>query len=405
MEYNDLYSLLENNICSFENGKSFVSNSDINTNDLSSQTNKALLKCEVCDFNTFIYDYQLSKQICQNCGNMIDKFEDIDVDFDAAHVRSVTNILLPQLSLNINIRGLTNPHLRNLHNWNNMPYKERSIYVIFNIIKKKCSDLKLLKCVSDEAKLLYYNIIREYYTTEIGNETKKIITRGKNKQGIIAACIYYACKKSGYIKTVKEISRVFNISTSCLNNGCKIFAKCLKKSKINFDITISRPSHFIKYICNSLEINANYIEKIEEIINKLETNFLLTDHTPYSVAIGCIILYLNNNNIEIQRKTIAKKLNISIATINKIYDLVKEYESFLLGYISILTPDAVTPNIKLEELQDSIDFINDKLKYINSIKINNYRNLTNINIHEYLVTDKGLYYDSNKYIKVLTNMI
>ena len=64
-----------------------------------------------------------------------------------------------------------------------MPYKKRSLYKVFLEIQEACKNNNLPIIICNETKSLY----------SIISKTK--ISRGSNRKGIIAACVYYACKE------------------------------------------------------------------------------------------------------------------------------------------------------------------------------------------------------------------
>ena len=96
-----------------------------------------------------------------------------------------------------------------------MPYKERSLYNVFESIKIQALNHGIPNCIIEEAKNLYKRI------------AEKKISRGSNRKGIIASCIYKACVIHSSHRTPQEIAEIFKISTTCLTRGCKNFLKIL----------------------------------------------------------------------------------------------------------------------------------------------------------------------------------
>lgn len=392
----DLYS------CALE-----LINKNENQNDENSNNIKNEDVCKYCNCNNFIYNQSIAKRICNNCGSMFDEYEDIDEEEPVE--MTITSMLLPNITNQIYLVNCKNKYIKNLHKWNMIPYREKSLLLVFSIISKKCEKLGLKGNISDEAKILYYNIIRENYIDE---KTKKsIITRGKNKLGIIASCIYYACKNSGYLKTIKEIAYAFNISSVCLNNGCKIFMQCLKKTKIKINNLISKPGNFIDSICQQLNIQSDDIDNIKTIINKIESNKLLCSHTPYTITVACTLLYIeekyvknynefNKKRYKNKRKKQIEDLNISLSTLNKTYGSLLEYKDFLLGYEKIISPERLSDEDRINyEILDE-DNIKEEIKRINKININDYNNVTNIDLKSVLTKSLNVseYVESyNKY--------
>ena len=76
-----------------------------------------------------------------------------------------------------------------------MPYKERSLNEVLTNITNKCFAFGITENIISEAKIMYKEV--DDCKHNIGrNKGKKIITRGTNRKGLIAACVFYACKKN-----------------------------------------------------------------------------------------------------------------------------------------------------------------------------------------------------------------
>ena len=74
-----------------------------------------------------------------------------------------TNYMLPESSLGtlIKHRAYDNNSIKRMvqyNSWHQMPYKERSLYNVFNTIAQKCEAASLPKCIIDESKILYKSI-------------------------------------------------------------------------------------------------------------------------------------------------------------------------------------------------------------------------------------------------------
>lgn len=340
-------------------------------------------KCKNCGSNSLIYNHDTAMLICQNCGvcDQSNSYSDESMDHEQI-TYSITKLLTNvQVS---RIIGLTNPYLRNLHLWNSVDYNTRNIITTFKLIKQKSELLKLKKCVIDDIKILYYNVIIKYYNkNKASKDTKKKVSRGKNKLGLIAACTYHACKTAGIMKNIKEIAEVYEIKTSCMNNGCKKFLKLLKVSSIPFETTITKPSNFINVLSIEFGIPSDKIDIYTNIIHKIESNYLITTHTPYTIAVAASIYYwvkINDNlnklpydklKTEIKKKS--KSLKCSGTIILNLYNLILTYDSYLLGDAEL--------EIVQEDDTEIRKSINDKLKFIENLNPDDYKTLNNIDIH------------------------
>jgi transcription initiation factor TFIIB len=192
--------------------------------------------------------------------------------------------------------------------WNSMPYKERSLYKVYMNISEKCLAADLPKIIYETAQSYYRNI----------SETK--ISRGSNRIGIIAACIYYACKECGVPRSTGELSALFDIDSKIMTKGCKNFTEITRMSKDRKRIQSQKSINlhdFTERFCHKLKVDPLHQEQIKKLSELCESLDLVNDNTPPAMASGCIYLYLRHKNIEIDKKDISDICKISEVTINK----------------------------------------------------------------------------------------
>ena len=84
-----------------------------------------------------------------------------------------------------------------------------------------------------------------------------------------------------------------------------------------------------------------YIDQAIKISNNVIKLSIASVHTPLSLATGSIFLMIQLNKLNIQKKTIADKFNVSQVTISKAY---KKLEPF----INILTNDIICDKLGIE---------------------------------------------------------
>jgi transcription initiation factor TFIIB len=190
--------------------------------------------------------------------------------------------------------------IRNYHMWNTMPYKERSLYNVFDTIQVRALNNGINTCIIEEAKVLYKQI----------SETK--ISRGLPRKGIIASCIYKACILKGAPRSTHEIADIFKISTKNMTRGCKKFDTIMNYSK-NDDINLSgsRSIDFIRRFCSHLYIPHNILTICYYVCSKAEEHNIVSKCIPPSVASGSIFLVCSLLNIDISKKDISIKCRIS----------------------------------------------------------------------------------------------
>ena len=230
------------------------------------------------------------------------------------------NTLLPESSvgssISFNSNTKTMNQIRKFQQWNGMPYKERSLYKVFLEIQEICKKHNLPNIIINSAKSLY----------TIVSKTK--ISRGNNRKGIIAACVYFACKECDVGRSSKEIAEMFNVPATVMTKGVKkcqeiIFMNKKNKKRLTKSSSI-RPQDFIERFCNKLTIDDEITKEIIKICELSIQNNLITENTPPSIAAGCIFYFIKKYNegadtskITITKKDISEICKISEVTINK----------------------------------------------------------------------------------------
>lgn len=348
--------------------------------------------CPNCHSNEHIITDRFSGMVtCTNCGQVL---ESVLLDtapewkkYDTTNTSRCgmpTNIFLPQSSLGTSMSGTCNKQLKNLQNWLAMPYKERSLNNVLTIIKEKCNAAGLLNCIEDDAKILY-KIASEYkHGKEDTHDAANIIIRGKNRTGLIAACIFQACKRCGYSKSHKDIAKLFNINSSCVTKGCKDFAKYVKYKNIDYNTNLSHPSQYLRQICERLNMTIETINYTIALTDKIEKLNIIPSHTPLSIAMACLLLSANINKLtHITRKEITKISHISEVTLVKTYNRLIKFKEYILNLKSINeTPidDTCMPEKHLQRLQ-----------CIRTINISTIIDFVDIDLPMYLSSDFPAY--------------
>jgi transcription initiation factor TFIIB len=263
--------------------------------------------------------------ICKDCGvinnNIIDHnaewrwySHDDSKSVDPTRCGMPTNELLPQSSWGSTIsfsygESFDMKKVRTKHSWQAMPYKERSLYNVFMQIQHTAIDNGITQVIIEEAKVLYKHI----------SETK--ISRGANRKGIIAACIYKACKLKGVPRSHKEIATIFGINIKHMTRGCKKFDEIMNtvKNQDSVNMIGSNSLDYINRFCSKLKLTPELSDICKHVCQKAEESCLVSENTPPSIAAGSIYLICNLLNINISKYDISEICKISEVTISKCY--------------------------------------------------------------------------------------
>ena len=230
------------------------------------------------------------------------------------------NILLPKSSVGTIVsnqysKDKSMKKVKQYVSWTSMTYKERSTYKVFLDMENIAKENNISLMILNEAKSLY-KIISEIQ-----------ISRGNNRKGIIAACIYFACKNCNVSRSPKELAKMFDIKTPIMTKGIKNFQEIINTSNLNTRILEANSitsEDFIYRFCNKLSLDNDDVNKIKEIIYKINKTNLASEVRPDSIAAGTILLYCKNNVNKITKKDIANICQISEVTINKSCKKIEE---------------------------------------------------------------------------------
>jgi|TARA_B110000971_G_scaffold220748_1_gene265304 transcription initiation factor TFIIB len=280
--------------------------------------------CSNC--KTFTLMYKDGQHICGVCGIVQHKRLSHEAEYrfygdsdnkssNPERVGLPTNYMLPESSLGtlIKHRAYDNNSIKRMvqyNSWHQMPYKERSLYKICCRIANRSKMNGLPTIIIERAKE-FYNTIRDVN-----------ISRGDNRDGIIAACVYFACKDENVPRSSKEIAGYFNIKLQDMTRGIKKFRDNWRLANNTDDILksdSSNPIDFIERYCSNLPIDVN-IKHISEFI-AIKSIFcnLVNDNTSPSIAAGAIFLACTVTNQNITKKQVAEACKTSEVTISKCF--------------------------------------------------------------------------------------
>jgi transcription initiation factor TFIIB len=204
--------------------------------------------------------------------------------------------------------------IRRYTDWQSMPHKEKTQYDEFQIISTMANHAGIPKMIVDDA-IIYHKKVAEYEQT----------FRGNNRDGIIAASIYIACRINNYPRTAKEISQIFHLDPTDATKGCKnaltiindLEREMHNDEKTNFGKT--KPESFIERYCSKLNINAELTKLCQFISMKIEKMDIMPENTPPSIAAGVVYFISQLCKLNISKRDVKNVSETSEVTINKCY--------------------------------------------------------------------------------------
>jgi transcription initiation factor TFIIB len=340
--------------------------------------------CTNCNSNsTIIENFAEGIMVCNKCGNIFESIMDTNPEWrnyeDSANVvgrcSGPTNPHLPKSSIGTSMACHPKSKLKILHGWIAMPYDERSLYTVIKEIQFRCRKSNIVKCIEDDATIMYKHI-SEYRDK---NGKKKII-RGSNRKSLVAACVFFACKKDNQTRSPKEIAHMFDLKYKDITKGFKTFETLMKlRSNNQLKFNSSLPEDFIPRYCRDLDIPKQYIGlAVRMTINTRKLN-IASIHTPLSIATGTLLLLSHINDLKITKRDISKSFGVSEVTLSKIFKRVLPYKDIIIS--DKLTNHIIEKTNKKRETITLPDHL--KTKYDELLKEIGYCNVDD-NIEEYV---------------------
>ena len=287
--------------------------------------------CQYCNSDNLVNDDGNGIVICKDCGRILDQIIDSGAEWryygvddskssDPTRCGLPSNALLPESSLGT-IVGLTGHDsyemrkIRKYHTWNAMPYRERSLYSVFDQLTVRAVNNGIPACIIEDAKGMY-KVLSEHR-----------ISRGSNRKGLIASCIYIACKSKGVPRSAKEVAEIFKLKITSMTKGCKKFMEIMNtvNKSSNLELSATQPDDFIRRFCSKLQISGRPLDICRYVAKKAEHYNLVSENTPPSIAAGSIYLVSVTYDMNISKKEISDACKISEVTISKCFKKLNKY--------------------------------------------------------------------------------
>ena len=220
--------------------------------------------------------------------------------------------------------------IRRYTEWQSMPYREKAQYDMFQKITIFAQNKGISKMIIDEA-LRVHKRISEHKTF-----------RSLNRDGVVGASIYIACKIHNCPRTPKEIACIFNLDNTSATRGCKNAVSIINELESNLDnsektnFCKTKPEAFIERYCSRLSINDELTKVCQFIAVMIEKQNLIPENTPHSIASGIIYFVACMCHLPITKKDVNRISDMSEVTINKCYKKLYDMRDKLIPKMILL---------------------------------------------------------------------
>jgi transcription initiation factor TFIIB len=186
--------------------------------------------CPTCEDDAAIETIG-AEVICIRCGSIVDVPLEWAAEYrwfsndssagggggsDPSRCGFPVNHLMPESSLGTMIlskgKSATMRRIKRYHMWNLMPYRERTLWTVFEGLQVRAANAGISTAVLEEAKELYAQL------------TATAICRGQaQRDAILAACLWESLKRHDSPRMPKDIAEVFNIPLRSVTRGIRQF--------------------------------------------------------------------------------------------------------------------------------------------------------------------------------------
>ncbi len=286
-----------------------------------SKTGLEIFTCDDCE--NVGMDEVDGFMFCAACGSTKSSIMDFSGEWrvfgtnrpDTSRCGMPINPLLPNCNMSTVLVGGNNTYIKKLYKWGSMNHKDIAKYKVFVFIQDQASRVGISAAVINQAQKFAVQICDRMTATDN-------VLRGKNRRGLIAACLHFSFKKLGCPRAVREIANILNITPSHVTNGINLFSEMfMDKSIIVEDQTTTAEDLAPRY-CNQLRLSARMTELVLEIAKKAMELDLFPTNVVEARTAACIMYVIgqssaSNANIASDKKRVSQVCGISQATIMK----------------------------------------------------------------------------------------
>jgi transcription initiation factor TFIIIB Brf1 subunit/transcription initiation factor TFIIB len=224
-----------------------------------------------------------------------------------------------------------NHKLKRIQDWYMWSNEEKNTFKLVTYTKALCARLDL----SEHTIPVICNTVVKVMEIIKKHEGTK---RAKVKDGIILNCIQYVSNNNYNKITAQELARRINLDMKYITKAEKIILELTNANHldINMITVVRKPFDYVEDVLKrkNVKISSELVNKVRQLILLCEQNDILLDHTPLSIGVSCFYYILKQNSYDIDTKLFSELYDLSIVTVTKTYNKLREYESFINTHLS-----------------------------------------------------------------------
>jgi len=271
--------------------------------------------CPECKGNT-ISIQEKGEVVCSQCGLVInERILDISHSGKRAFTKqekekrettgSPISILLPDMGLStiIDKTSIKSPDLKRAAKWNSrMTWDKRNMLIATTELKRIGSNLNLPNHIKKTAIRLYIDAF------------KKKLLRGRSINGMVAACLYFACRESKIPRTLQEILDETAVSAKNVRRCYRTLIR-----ELNLKVPSTDPISLIPRYTAELGLDADVEKSTIKILKVFISQYSTSGKDPKGLCAGALYLVSKKKDKRISQKEIANIVGVTEVTLRSRY--------------------------------------------------------------------------------------
>lgn len=265
--------------------------------------------------------HERGEVVCGQCGLVI---SERNVDISHSGKRAFTkqekesrertgspiSILLPDMGLStvIDKNNIKSPDLKRAAKWNSrMTWDKRNMLIATTELKRISSNLNLPNHIKKTAIRLYIEAF------------KMKLLRGRSINGMVAACLYFACRERKIPRTLQEILEQTSVDAKNVRRCYRTLIR-----ELNLKVPSTDPVSLIPRFIAELDLDAESENITVKILQSFTTKYSTSGKDPKGLCAGALYLVCRKKNKKISQKEIAGLVGVTEVTLRSRYkELIK----------------------------------------------------------------------------------
>lgn len=273
-------------------------------------------KCPECNSNFLVYDSKRGENICGSCGLVIDHHIP---DTERADRRAFTkeekdkrertgspiSVLLPDMGLStvIDKKAQMSQRMRRVIKWNSrMTWNKRNLLIATTEIKRIGSNLNLPLRVKELAAKIYRKAF-----------AKKLL-RGRSIKAMVAASLYFACRKQKIPRTLKELVEETTCNPRDIRRCYRIIIR-----ELGLKVPAMDPAMLVPKYVAELNLDVEVEKASRRLLNQVKKHLTISGKDPKGLVAAAIYLVAQELNQPVSQSKIAKTIGVTEVTLRSRY--------------------------------------------------------------------------------------